>query len=44
MSFSEFGYALNNYQEPKFLKLGEKIAELQSKQNVDGLKKTTSNL
>ena len=39
MSFSEFGYALNNYQEPKFLKLGEKIAELQSKQNVDGLKK-----
>lgn len=39
MNFSEFGYALNNYQEPKFFKLGEKIAALHSKQDIDGLKK-----
>ncbi len=24
MNFSEFGYALNNYQEPEFFKLGKK--------------------
>ncbi|MCY7132913.1 Rgg/GadR/MutR family transcriptional regulator [Streptococcus gordonii] len=39
MNFSEFGYALNNYQEPEFFKLGEKIAALHSKQDIDGLKK-----
>lgn len=39
MNFSEFGYALNNYQESEFFKLGEKIAELHSKQDIDGLKK-----
>lgn len=39
MNFSEFGYALNNYQEPEFFKSGEKIAELHSKQDIDGLKK-----
>ena len=39
MSFSEFGYALNNYQEPEFFKFGEKIAELHSKQDIDNLKK-----
>lgn len=39
MNFSEFGYALNNYQEPEFFKLGEKIAALYSKQDIDGLKK-----
>lgn len=39
MNFSEFGHALNNYQKPKFFKLGEKIAELHSKQDIDGLKK-----
>lgn len=39
MNFSEFGYALNNYQEPEFFKLGEKIVALHSKQDIDGLKK-----
>lgn len=39
MNFSEFGYALNNYQETEFFKLGEKIAALHSKQDIDGLKK-----
>ncbi|MGC6569737.1 Rgg/GadR/MutR family transcriptional regulator [Streptococcus sp. VTCC 12886] len=39
MNFSEFGYALNNYQEPEFFKLGKKIAALHSKQDIDGLKK-----
>lgn len=39
MSFSEFGYALNNYQEPEFFKFGEKIAELHSNQDIDNLKK-----
>ena len=39
MNFSEFGYALNNYQEHEFFKLGEKIAALHSKQDIDGLKK-----
>lgn len=39
VNFSEFGYALNNYQEPEFFKLGEKIAALHSKQDIDGLKK-----
>ena len=39
MNFSEFGYALNNYQEPEFFKLGEKIAALHAKQDIDGLKK-----
>lgn len=38
MSFSEFGYALNNYQKSDFFKLGERIAELHSKQDVDSLK------
>lgn len=39
MSLSEFGYALNNYQEPAFFKLGEQIAEFHSKQDIDSLKK-----
>lgn len=39
MSLSEFGYALNNYQEPSFFKLGEQIAEFHSNQDIEGLKK-----
>lgn len=39
MSLSEFGYALNNYQEPAFFKLGKRIAEFHSKQDIDSLKK-----
>lgn len=38
MSFSEFGYALNNYQEPFFFKIGKSVAKLHAKHDVEGLK------
>lgn len=38
MTFSEFGHAINNYQEPKTFQLSTKIAELYNKQDIEGLK------
>ncbi|MGT2837030.1 Rgg/GadR/MutR family transcriptional regulator [Streptococcus macacae] len=38
MTFSEFSHALNNYEEPTFFKLGKKLVDLQSKQDIKGLK------
>ncbi|EHJ52005.1 helix-turn-helix domain-containing protein [Streptococcus macacae] len=38
MSFAEFGHVLNHYEESEFFKLGNKIAELHSKQDIEGLK------
>ena len=38
MTFSEFGHAINNYQEPKYFQLSTKIAELYNKQDIEGLK------
>ncbi|GAB6886488.1 MutR family transcriptional regulator [Streptococcus equinus ATCC 33317] len=37
MTFSEFGHAINNYQEPKAFQLSTKIVELYNKQDVQGL-------
>ncbi|MGT2751279.1 XRE/MutR family transcriptional regulator [Streptococcus orisasini] len=39
MTFSEFGHALNNYKESDFFKIGNKIVELQSKRDIESLKK-----
>ncbi len=38
MTFSEFGHAINNYQEPKYFQLSTKIVELYNKQDIEGLK------
>ncbi|MEE0949069.1 MAG: Rgg/GadR/MutR family transcriptional regulator, partial [Streptococcus equinus] len=38
MTFSEFGHAINNYQEPKAFQLSTKIAELYNNQDIEGLK------
>lgn len=38
MSFSEFGHALNNYQEPFFFKLGKSVAKLHAKHDIEGLR------
>ncbi len=43
MSFSEFGYALTQYQESNFFKTGKKLVELQSQNNVVGLKELLEN-
>jgi|GEM_PF-4652065 len=40
MSFSEFSYAMNQYQESTFFKLGKKLVELQSQEDLEGLKNT----
>jgi len=37
MTFSEFGHAINNYQEPETFQLSTKIVELYNKQDVKGL-------
>ncbi|WP_420543613.1 Rgg/GadR/MutR family transcriptional regulator [Streptococcus equinus] len=37
MTFSEFGHAINNYQEPETFQLSTKIVELYNKQDVQGL-------
>lgn len=39
MSFSEFGYAMNQYQESTFFKTGKKIVQLQAQKDLAGLKK-----
>lgn len=39
MTFSEFGHALNDYDETHFFKLGKKVVKLHSEQNIEGLKK-----
>ncbi|CYU72434.1 TPA: Rgg/GadR/MutR family transcriptional regulator [Streptococcus suis] len=38
MSFAEFGYAANGYKTSHFLKLGSKVAELQTVADRDGLR------
>ncbi|EHI74111.1 MutR family transcriptional regulator [Streptococcus criceti] len=38
MSFSEFGYALTQYQDSIFFKMGKKLVELQSHNDLAGLK------
>lgn len=42
MSFAEFGYAANGYKTSHFLKLGSKVAELQTAADIDGLKELLS--
>ncbi len=37
MTFSEFGHAINNYQEPKLFHLVNKVSKLYSQQDLDGL-------
>lgn len=37
MTFSEFGHAINNYQETKYFQLSNKISELYNKQDIEGL-------
>ncbi|SDQ39256.1 helix-turn-helix domain-containing protein [Streptococcus equinus] len=37
MTFSEFGHAINNYQEPKLFHLVNKISKLYNQQDIDGL-------
>ncbi|QGX01409.1 helix-turn-helix domain-containing protein [Streptococcus ruminicola] len=39
MTFSEFGHAINNYQEPMYFQLSKKFTELYNKQDIDGLYK-----
>ncbi|EMB73444.1 hypothetical protein SMU40_06324 [Streptococcus mutans 15VF2] len=39
MTFSEFSYALTQYQESSIFKIGKKIVEFQIKKDVEGLKK-----
>lgn len=39
MTFSEFSYALTQYQENSLFKIGRKLVELQAKKDVEGLKK-----
>ena len=39
MTFSEFGHAINNYQEPKLFHLVNKISNLYNQQDIDGLYK-----
>lgn len=39
MSFSEFGYAMNQYQESSFFKTGNKLVQLQAQKDLSGLKK-----
>ncbi|MGT2923647.1 Rgg family transcriptional regulator [Streptococcus caviae] len=43
MTFSEFGYALTQYQESDFFKTGKRLMELQSQNDIDGLKKILDN-
>lgn len=38
MNFSEFSYALTQYQTSEYYKIGKKLVELQAQQDVDGLK------
>nr|WP_205396770.1 Rgg/GadR/MutR family transcriptional regulator [Streptococcus lutetiensis] len=38
MTFSEFGHAINNYQEPELYHLVTKAGELYNKQDIDGLR------
>lgn len=38
MTFSEFGHAINNYQEPELYHLVNKAAELYNKQDIEGLR------
>ena len=39
MTFSEFSYALTQYQESDLFKTGKKLVEFQTKRDVEGLKK-----
>ena len=39
MTFSEFGHAINNYEETSFFKLGNVISDLYNKQDIDGLRR-----
>ena len=39
MSFSGYGYAMNQYQESTFFKTGKKIVQLQAQKDLAGLKK-----
>lgn len=43
MSFSEFGHALNHYQESSYFKLGNQLANLQVAGDIDGLKEVLKN-
>ncbi len=39
MTFSEFSYALTQYQESDLFKMGKKLVEFQAKKDIDSLKK-----
>ncbi len=39
MTFSEFGHAINNYEETSFFKLGNVNSDLYNKQDIDGLRR-----
>jgi Rgg/GadR/MutR family transcriptional activator len=43
MTFSEFGQAINNYQEPNYFKSSTKVVELYNKQDIAGLKTLLEN-
>jgi len=43
MTFSEFGHAINNYQEPNYFKSSTKVVELYNKQDIAGLKTLLEN-
>ena len=43
MSFSEFGHALNHYQESSYFKLGNQLANLQVAGDIEGLKEVLKN-
>ena len=43
MSFSEFGHALNHYQESSYFSLGNQLANLQVAGDIEGLKEVLKN-
>lgn len=43
MSFSEFGHALNHYQESSYFRLGNQLANLQVVGDIEGLKEVLKN-
>lgn len=43
MSFSEFGHALNHYQESSYFRLGDQLANLQVAGDIEGLKEVLKN-
>ncbi|WP_445785718.1 Rgg family transcriptional regulator [Streptococcus equinus] len=43
MSFSEFGHALNHYQESSYFRLGNQLANLQVAGDIEGLKEVLKN-